>query len=298
MRIGFIGIGNMGSGMIGRLREAGHAIATYARSERSRRRAREMKLEIADSPERLAGSVDGVITMVTGGADVEELVLGPHGVAAGARPGLTVIDMSTVSPTVARTISAALGEKGVGFLDAPVSGSVAAAAAGALTLFVGGEREVYQRMRPLLEHLGRMIFYMGGPGAGQATKLANQIAQLANIQGAAEALLFAARQGVDPGAVREAVLTGLGSSRMLELLGKKMVERDFEAGIVAALHHKDLGVALQLAHEAGFALPGTAQVMQQLNALMGQGWGHQDTSSLLRVLEQTAGGAPRASEPR
>ena len=146
-------------------------------------------------------------------------------------------------------------------------------------------------MQPLLAKLGTTIFYMGSNGAGLVTKLANQIAQLANIQGAAEALLFAGRNGVDIGLVRQAILSGFGSSKMLDVLGKKMVERDFTAGIVAALHHKDLNMALELARQARIPLPATAQIVQQLNTLMKNGWGEHDTSSLLRVLEQarTAG---------
>ena len=141
-------------------------------------------------------------------------------------------------------------------------------------------------MKPLFELMGKSIFHMGPSGTGQITKLANQITQLANLQGTAEALLFASAQGADAGKVREAVMAGYGASRMLDVLGKKMVDRDFAAGIVAALHHKDIGVALDIAHEAGLALPVTAQVKQQLNALMGSGFGEQDTSSLLLVLEQ------------
>ena len=137
--------------------------------------------------------------------------------------------------------------------------------------------------------LGKTVFHMGPSGTGQVTKLANQVAQLACLQGAAEALLFAREQGADASRVREAILTGYGASRMLDVLGRKMVERDFTAGIVAALHHKDIGVALELAHDAGLPLPVTAQVMQQLNALMGSGFGEQDTSSLLLVLEQMMG---------
>ncbi|HLE93010.1 MAG TPA: NAD-binding protein [Sulfuricaulis sp.] len=134
---------------------------------------------------------------------------------------------------------------------------------------------------------------MGPPGTGQVTKLANQIAQLASLQGAAEALLFAREWGADPAKVREAVMTGMGASRMLDELGKKMVERDFTAGIVAALHHKDIGVALELAHETDLPLPVTEQVMQQLNVLMDSGFGEQDTSSLLLVLEQMRGSKDR-----
>jgi 3-hydroxyisobutyrate dehydrogenase-like beta-hydroxyacid dehydrogenase len=163
---------------------------------------------------------------------------------------------------------------------------VVGAKAASLTFFVGGEKTHFERVKPLLECMGKTIFHMGPLGTGQVTKLANQIAQLACLEGAAEALLFAREQGAEPGKVREALLTGFGASRMLDLLGKKMVERDFTAGIVAALHHKDIGVAVGIARAAGIPMPVTAQVMQQLDALMAAGLGEQDTSSLLLVLER------------
>jgi len=173
-------------------------------------------------------------------------------------------------------------------LDAPVSGGVAAAKIAALTFFVGGEMAIFERVRPLLERMGKAIFHMGPSGTGQVTKLANQICQLANLQGTAEALLFARAQGADVGKVREAVMAGYGASRMLDVLGKKMVDRDFAAGIVAALHHKDINVVVDIAHDSGLPLPVTEQVMRQLDALMDSGLGEQDTSSLLLVLEQMA----------
>jgi 2-hydroxy-3-oxopropionate reductase len=289
MRLGFIGLGNMGSEMARHLLAAGHTLATYARGERSRAHAGRLGLKLLASPVEVARASEVVFTMVTAGSDVESVALGPDGIVHGAARGLIHVDMSTISPTIARDVAERLGERGVAMLDAPVSGGVAGAKAASLTFFVGGEKTVFERTRPLLECMGKTIFHMGPPGTGQVTKLANQIAQLACLQGAAEALLFAREQGADAGKVREAVMTGLGASRMLDVLGKKMVERDFAAGIVAALHHKDIGVALELAHDAGLPMPVTAQVMQQLNALMGSGFGEQDTSSLLLVLEQMRG---------
>ncbi len=287
MRIGFIGLGNMGSEMCRHLAIAGHTLTAWSRSDRGRERARELGATVADSPAAVAAASDAIITMVTGGADVEEVALGPQGIVHGARPGLIFTDMSTISPVIARRVAAELGARGVSMLDAPVSGGPAGARAATLTIFAGGEREAFERMRPVLEKLGKHIFHLGPVGSGQVTKLANQICLLANLQGVAEGLLFARELGADMAAVREALLTGLAQSRMLETLGGKMVERDFAAGIVAALHHKDLGVALDLAHDAGLPLPASAQVMQQLNALMGSGYGGQDTSSLLLVLEKT-----------
>ncbi|HYA39393.1 MAG TPA: NAD(P)-dependent oxidoreductase [Candidatus Methylomirabilis sp.] len=289
MHLGFIGLGNMGSEMARHLLAAGHTITTFTRGERSRAHASRLGLSLAASPAEVARASEVVFTMVTAGSDVESVALGPDGIVQGASPGLILVEMSTISPAIARDVAGRLSERGIAMLDAPVSGGVAGAKAASLTFFVGGEKTVFERAKPLLECLGKTIFHMGPQGTGQVTKLANQICQLACLQGAAEALLFAREQGADAGLVREAVMTGLGASRMLDVLGKKMVERDFAAGIVAALHHKDIDVALELAHEAGLPLPVTAQVMQQLNALMGSGFGEQDTSSLLLVLEQMRG---------
>jgi 2-hydroxy-3-oxopropionate reductase len=288
MRIGFIGIGNMGSEMARHLLAAGHTITGYARGAGSRDRATGLGLKIADTPAKVAAASEVVFTIVTAGRDVEALALGPDGLVHGARPGLIHVDMSTISPAITRSVAAQLRKRGIVMIDAPVSGGVAAAKTASLTFFVGGETGEFEQVRPLLEQMGKAIFLMGPSGTGQVTKLANQICQLANLQGTAEALLFAQAQGADAGKVREAVMAGYGGSRMLDVLGKKMVDRDFAAGIVAALHHKDIGVALDIAHESGLALPVTAQVMQQLNALMGSGFGEQDTSSLLLVLELMA----------
>jgi len=295
MRLGFIGLGNMGSEMARHLLAAGHTLNVYARGERSRAHAGRLGLTPLPTPAEVARTSEVVFTMVTAGADVESVALGPDGVIHGDLPGMILVDMSTISPAIARDVGRRLGERGVAMLDAPVSGGVVGAKAASLTFFVGGDKSHFERVKPLLECMGKTIFHMGPLGTGQVTKLANQIAQLACLQGAAEALLFAREQGADPGKVREAVMTGLGASRMLDLLGKKMVERDFDAGIVAALHHKDIGVALEIARDAGLPMPVTAQVMQQLDALMGSGLGEQDTSSLLLVLEQMLGRKAKTS---
>ena len=289
MRLGFIGLGHMGSEMARHLLAAGHTLVTYARGARSRAHADRLGLSLLASPAEVAQASEVVFTMVTAGSDVESVALGPQGLVHGASTDLIHVDMSTISPTIARDVARRLGERGIAMLDAPVSGGVAGAKTASLTCFVGGAKTVFERARPLLECMGKTIFHMGPLGTGQVTKLANQICQLANLQGVAEALLFARAQGADAAKVREAVMTGLGASRMLDVLGKKMVERDFVAGIVAALHYKDIGVALELGHDVGLPLPVTAQVMQQLNALMGSGFGEQDTSSLLLVLEQIRG---------
>jgi 2-hydroxy-3-oxopropionate reductase len=289
MRIGFIGIGNMGSEMARHLHAAGHTITTYARGARSRERAGNLGLNLVNTPGEVAAASEVVFTIVTAGSDVESVALGPEGIVHGAKSGLIYVDMSTISPAITRKVAEQLRARDIVMLDAPVSGGVAAAKTASLTFFVGGEAVILERVRPLLETMGKAIFHMGPSGTGQVTKLANQICQLANLQGTAEALLFARAQGADVGKVREAVMAGYGASRMLDVLGKKMVDRDFAAGIVAALHHKDIGVAVDIAHEAGLPMPVTEQVMRQLNALMDSGFGEQDTSSLLLVLEQMAG---------
>jgi 2-hydroxy-3-oxopropionate reductase len=289
MHLGFIGIGNMGSEMARHLLTAGHTITTYARSERSRERAKNLGLSIVGTPAEVASASEVVFTIVTAGSDVESVALGPEGLVHGAKSGLIHVDMSTISPAITRKVAEQLRARDIGMLDAPVSGGVAAAKIAALTFFVGGEMAIFERVRPLLERMGKAIFHMGPSGTGQVTKLANQICQLANLQGTAEALLFARAQGADVGKVREAVMAGYGASRMLDVLGKKMVDRDFAAGIVAALHHKDINVVVDIAHDSGLPLPVTEQVMRQLDALMDSGFGGQDTSSLLLVLEQMAG---------
>jgi 2-hydroxy-3-oxopropionate reductase len=277
MRLGFIGLGNMGSEMAKHLLDAGHTLVTYARSERSRAHATRLGLKLFSSPAEVAKVSEVVFTMVMAGSDVESVALGPDGIVHGASPGLIHVDMSTISPAVARHVAGKLSEQGIAMLDAPVSGGVATAKTASLTFFVGGEKTIFERTQSLLECMGKNIFYMGTLGTGQVTKHANQIALVACLQGA------------DPAKVREAVMTGMGASCMLDLLGKKMVERDFAAGIVAALHHKDIGVALDLAHETDLPLPVTEQVMQQLNVLMDSGFGEQDTSALLLVLQQMHG---------
>ena len=223
MRLGFIGLGNMGNEMARHLLAAGHTLVTYARGERSRINASRLGLTPLPSPGEVARESEVVFTMVTAGSDVESIALGPDGIVQSDLPGMILVDMSTISPAIARNVGQRLGERGIVMLDAPVSGGVVGAKAASLTFFVGGEKAQFERVKPLLECMGKTIFHMGPLGTGQVTKLANQIAQLACLQGAAEALLFAREQGADAGKVREAVMTGLGASRMLDLLGRKMV---------------------------------------------------------------------------
>ena len=287
--IGFIGLGNMGRPMAEHLIDAGHALRVHAR------RAEVMQPLVArgatacTSPADAARGTDVVFVNVTTTADVEQVLFGPGGVSEGAGAGATVIDHGTISATATRAFAQRLAERGVDMLDCPVSGGVRGAQAASLTIMVGGKAEVLDRVRPLLQLLGKTITHCGGHGAGQVVKACNQIVQVVTIQGIAEAMLFARANSVDPQTMLAAISSGFAGSRMLDLMGPKMAGRDFTAGIEARLHHKDYGLIIDMAREAHLAMPAVAIVAQQLNALMGQGWGLDDTSSLLKVLEAANG---------
>ena len=240
------------------------------------------------SPAELAADAEIVFTMVMGSSDVEQVVLGESGVIHGARAGSVLVDMETIAPAVARNVAHALAAKGIDMLDAPVSGGPGGAQQATLSIMVGGKPAVFERVKPLFECLGKTIVHMGDHGAGQTTKACNQLALLVAAQGAAEALALARASGIDPAKVREVLLGGVAASRVLELFGKRMVERDFAAGIEARLYHKDLDIVLELAHGIGQALPAAAVVMQQINALMGRGEGGNDLSTLIKIIEGPA----------
>jgi 3-hydroxyisobutyrate dehydrogenase-like beta-hydroxyacid dehydrogenase len=274
------------------LLKGGHALAVWARRPEAMRAHVAAGARACASPADVAAHSDVVFSIVTATSDVEQVLLGTDGVVAGAHPGLVAVDMATISPVATRDFAARLAARGVAMLDAPVSGGETGAVAATLMIMVGGKPETFELARPLLQLMGKTVTHMGDHGAGQVTKLANQIAQVVNIQGIAEAMLFAQKNGADPVRVREALMGGFANSKMLELLGRRMVERDFEGGIQSRLHHKDFGLVLDIAHELGMALPAVAVTKQQLNALMGHGLGNHDTSNLLRVLEAQSGVKP------
>lgn len=289
--IGFIGLGNMGRAMVDHLMAGGHALRVYARRAEAMQPFAERRATACASPAEAARGASFVFTNVTATADVEQVLFGPGGVVEGARAGAVVIDHGTISAAATREFAARLAERGITMLDCPVSGGVKGAQAATLTLMVGGPAEALERARPLLQLLGRTITHCGGHGAGQIVKACNQIVQVVNIQGIAEAMLFARANGVDPQTMLAAISTGFAGSRMLDLMGPKMAAREFAAGIEARLHHKDYGLIVDMARESHLAMPAVAIVAQQLNALMSQGWGTLDTSALLKVLEATSGRA-------
>lgn len=289
MKLGFIGLGVMGRPMALNLMKHGHEMNVYARRAEAATPLTTVGATRRTSPAEVAAEAEVIFTMVTDSRDVEEVVLGQHGVIHGARSGSVMVDMETISPAVARAVSAALAAKGIDMLDAPVSGGPTGAEQATLSIMAGGKAAVFERMRPLLACLGRTILHMGDSGAGQMTKACNQLALLVNAQGTAEALTLARACGLDPARVREVLLGGVAASRVLELFGARMVERNFAAGIEARLYYKDLHIALDLAHDAGLAVPTAALAMQNVNALIGRGEGGSDLSALIKVVEGMRG---------
>ncbi|KWR90944.1 NAD(P)-dependent oxidoreductase [Cupriavidus sp. IDO] len=283
--VAFIGLGAMGTPMVRHLLAAGHTVRAYVRRPEAAEAARALGAEPFFTPAEAAQGASVVFTNVTSSDDVRQVLLGDQGVIHGAAPGTICVDHSTISPIVTREIATALAARGIEALDCPVSGGTAGAEAASLTIMVGGKAEMLERVRPLLALLGKTITHIGDNGAGQVAKLCNQIAQVVNIEGIAEAMRFAAAQQVDTGRVFQAISTGMAGSRMLDLMGPKMVARDFSAGIEARLHDKDFGLARDIAEEIGLKLPAMQATSAQLQSLMEHGWGKDDTSSLLRVLE-------------
>ncbi|MBP8168036.1 MAG: NAD(P)-dependent oxidoreductase [Azonexus sp.] len=282
MKIGFIGLGAMGRPMAGHLQKAGHQLFVWARRPDS---VGDLAATLCATPAELGRCCDVVFTVVTSSADVEGLALGQDGLIEGMAAGSVLIDCSTIAPDSAREIAARLGEKSIAMLDAPVSGGEQGAIDATLAIMVGGEAAVLERVRPLLDCLGQRIVHIGPNGAGQVAKACNQMIMVAAIQAVAEAMRLGAASGVDCAELLQALAGGSAASRVLDVMGERMVERDFSAGIEARLHHKDFGLVLEAGRKNGVPMPLTAAVGQQLNALMAQGWGRDDTSSLLRVLE-------------
>ncbi|MGC7406209.1 NAD(P)-dependent oxidoreductase [Pandoraea pneumonica] len=283
--IAFIGLGAMGGQMVRHLMAAGHRLHVYARRPEAATAYVDEGARAFSSPAQAAAQADFVITNVTTTHDVEQVLLGEDGVIHGARPGTICIDHSTISAEATRRMAARLAREGIQLVDAPVSGGPSRAADASLSIMVGASQDAFEKVKPILATLGTTITHVGDTGAGQVAKACNQIVQVINIQGIAEAMLFAARNGVDQDKVIEAISQGLAGSRMLDMMGPKMAHRDFSAGIEARLHDKDFSMILEAVADAGLALPALSLVKGQLSALMENGWGHDDTSSLLRVLE-------------
>ena len=288
MNLGFIGFGAMGHPMAEHLLNAGHKLFVWSRRPASANFLLAQGANWCDSPAAVAGASEIVCTNVTGSADVEALA---GDLAAGFAPGGIHLDFSTIAPSAARRIAASYAPLGVDFVDAPVSGGSAGARAATLAIMWGGKLTLAPRLQPVFETLGKTVVHVGETGAGQVAKACNQMVMVAAIEAAAEAARLAAASGIDFARVRTAMLGGSAGSRVLEVFGERMAARNFAAGVEARLHHKDYALLMDEATRIGAALPVSATVWQQLNALMAQGRGRQDTSALLRVLETGAGPA-------
>ena len=287
VRIGFIGLGIMGAPMAGQLIAAGHPVVVHTRSR--------VPATIADSAavacrsaREVAERSDVVFTMVPDTPDVEAVLFGEEGVAAGLSPGKIVVDMSSISPIATKGFAQKINALGCEYLDAPVSGGQVGARNATLSIMVGGSDAAFARVRPLFEKMGKNITLVGGNGDGQTAKVANQIIVALNIEAVAEALLFAAKAGADPARVREALMGGFASSKVLEVHGDRMIKRTFDPGFRIGLHQKDLNLALSSARHLGVPLPNTAMAQELFNACAAHGGTDWDHSAMVKALERMA----------
>jgi 2-hydroxy-3-oxopropionate reductase len=287
LKVGFIGLGVMGAPMAGHLLKAGHLLFVHTIGK--------VPQEIVDggatvctSARGVAERADIVITMVPDTPDVEKVLFGEQGVAMGLSKGKTVVDMSSIDPIATRTFAEKLAALGCDYLDAPVSGGEVGAKAASLTIMVGGDDAAFERVKPLFELMGKNITLVGKAGDGQVCKVANQIIVALNIGAVAEALVFASKAGADPAKVRQALMGGFASSRILEVHGERMIKRTFAPGFRIALHQKDLNLALQGAKSLNMALPQTAAAAQLMQSCAALGLGQADHSALVQALENLA----------
>jgi 2-hydroxy-3-oxopropionate reductase len=287
-RIGFIGLGIMGKPMARNLMEDGYELVVYNRSRGKVDELAQEGAEAAGSPREVAEQSDVVITMLPDSPEVREIVAGEDGVFEGIKEGSLLIDMSTISPVATEELAATAGDKGVGMLDAPVSGGETGAIDGALSIMVGGSEEDFERARPIFDVLGQTVVRVGEAGAGQVVKACNQIIVALVIEAVSEALVLGSKAGVDPEKIIEVLSGGLAGSKVMEAKKSFFLEHDFEPGFRVELHHKDLGIALAAGREYGVALPVTAIVSQMLEALKAKGSGDRDHSAILTLIEDLA----------
>ena len=286
IRVGFVGLGIMGRPQALNLIKAGYKLSVYARRAEAMQPLKDAGAITCSTPHEVASQSDITFVMVSDTAAVEEMITGERGIIHGAKPGAIVVDMSTISPTATKSLAMDLLAHGVEMLDAPVSGGDVGAINGTLTIMVGGKAEVFAKVKPLLECMGKTITHVGDNGAGQVAKACNQIVVAMTIEGVAEALLFAQKSGVDASKVREALMGGFANSKILEVHGKRMLDNNFAPGFKARLHQKDLDIVMQTAYQLGLGLPGAALLSQQLNALVGSGDGELDSSAIMKIIQR------------
>jgi 2-hydroxy-3-oxopropionate reductase len=284
--IGFIGLGIMGKPMTRNLIKAGYPLVVHNRSRGVVEELSKEGAQTATSPQEVAARSEVVITMLPDSPDVELVYAGEQGIFAGAKVGRLLIDMSSISPIVARKVAEQAEKQGCDMLDAPVSGGEAGAISGALSIMIGGKALAVERAMPIFQVLGKNIVHVGDAGAGQVTKAANQMVVGTTIAIVSEALVLAAKAGVDPAKVRQALLGGFAQSKILEVHGQKMLERNFKPGFRIRLHEKDMKIALGTGAEYGVPLMVTSEVAQMMTAMRSMGNGDLDHSALVTFIEQ------------
>ena len=285
-KVGFVGLGIMGTPMARNLMEAGYDLVVY---NRSRSKVNELATEGAKPAESLgevAESSDVIITMLPGPPEVREVVVGEDGLLAGAGEGTLIVDMSTSSPVLARELAATAAEKKVGMLDAPASGGDTGAEEGSLSIMAGGTEEDFGRARPLLEVMGASVVHVGESGAGQTVKACNQIVVALVMEAVSEALVLGEKAGVEPEKILEALSGGLADNKVMQVKGDKFLSQNFTPGGKVQFHHKDLGIALAAGREYGVSLPVTAMVDQMFGSLIAKGRGEWDHSALITLIQE------------
>ena len=287
LKLGFIGLGIMGAPMAGHLLAAGHTVYVNTRSQVPQELVNSTAI-VCSSAAEVASKADIIIIMVPDTPDVEKVLFGENGIAAGISKGKIVVDMSSISPIASKEFAQKINALGCEYLDAPVSGGQLGAKGATLTIMVGGSEATFAKLKPVFELMGKNITLVGENGAGQITKVANQIIVALNIEAVAEALVFAAKAGADPAKVREALMGGFASSKILEVHGERMIKRTFAPGFRIELHQKDLNLALSSAKALGVSLPNTATAQELLNSCSAHGGKAWDHSAMVKALEKMA----------
>ncbi len=286
--IGFIGLGIMGKPMARNLMKAGYSLVVHNRSGAAMQELVKDGAQAAGSPKEVAERSEVIITMLPDSPDVELVYTSDQGVFAGVKPGMLLIDMSSISPIVARKLAAGAQERGCDMLDAPVSGGETGAIGASLSIMIGGKASAVETAMPIFQALGKNIVHVGDAGAGQVTKAANQMVVGTTIAIVSEALVLAAKAGVDPAKVRQALLGGFAQSKILEAHGQKMLDGNFKPGFRIRLHEKDMKIALATGFEYGVPLMVTGQVAQMMSAMDSMGHGDLDHSGLVKLVEEMA----------
>ena len=286
MNIGYIGLGLMGGPCAGHLQKAGHTLYIWARSREKVNAYEDAGMIWCASPAQVAEKVDVLFTNLTDTPDVETVLLGQNGVIEGAKPGLIVVDMSTISATATRQMAAKLKEKGVNLVDAPVSGGTQGAQNGTLTIMVGTDEDVFEKVKPVLQCMGSKVTRIGASGAGQAAKSCNQIVVTVTLMAVSEAFKLADNLGVDKAKVREALLGGFAASKILELHGQRMLSGDYAPGFKTSLHVKDMNIVAGIATELDLGMPASLIGLDLLESAMNGGYADQDSSAIYEIISK------------